>query len=416
MTITPASPHMYAVETRNAFMWSRLLRTPFWAIYSLIPFILYRDFQATPLQIAAVTAIKPMASLLSVYWSFSINQRRDRLRANIIWANVLSVLPFFLFPWVTDPWLIIAAFGWFMALHRGVMPAWMEILKLNLPGVSRERIFAYGTTVGYLGDACFPFLIGGLLDGYYQAWRWIFPLTAFVSLASAIFQYRIPIQDEKIEKPLWFPIPFARVLVEPWMNAWSLICRRPDFRAFQIGFMFGGTGLMIMYPAFPKFFMDNLNLSYTELAIAIALCKGIGVALTSRIWADWMNKVDIYRFSAYVTGIAALFPLCLIAAQWHVAWLYFAYIIWGVMQGGSELSWNLSGPIFSKEEDSSGYSNVGVLAVGLRGCVAPAFAAILCSLFNPVLVLCLGGLVCLCATERMSTFSRRYLQMVRENT
>ncbi|MBS4168247.1 MFS transporter [Parachlamydia sp. AcF125] len=416
MNLISNNPLIYAIETRKAFIWSRLLRTPFWAIYSLIPFILYRDFHATPLQIAAATAIKPMASLLSVYWSFSINQRRDRLRANIIWANILSVLPFFLFPWVSSPWLIIAAFGWFMFLHRGVMPAWMEVLKLTLPGVSRERLFAYGTTIGYVGDACLPFLIGGLLDGYEQAWRWIFPLTAFISLASVIFLYRISVPPEKIGRPLQPPVPITRKLAEPWIHAWSLVCRRPDFRDFQIGFMLGGAGLMIMSPTFPIFFMDILHLSYTELAIAVAFCKGVGVAMTSRMWADWMNKVDIYRFSACVTFIATLFPLCLIAAQWHIAWLYFAYVIWGVMQGGSELSWNLSGPIFSKDEDSSAYSNVGVLAVGLRGCMAPSLAAILCSLFNPLFVLCLGGLFCLGATERMSVFSRKYFHTARENS
>lgn len=395
--------------TRDAFMWSRLLRTPFWAIYCLIPYIMYRDLHATPLQIAVVVAIKPMSSLLSIYWSVLINQRTDRLRSNIILANVLSILPFFFFPWVENAWFFIAASGWFMAFHRGVTPAWMEVLKLNLPTVSRERVFAYGTTVGYLGDALLPFLFGGFLDGCYHAWRWIFPITALISLFAIYYQLRIPIQTKQGGAPL--PLtPLKERIIEPWKTAWELIARRPDFRAFQMGFMLGGMGLMVMQPALPEFFLDRLSLSYKELAIALAFCKGIGVASTSRLWADWMNKIDIYRFSGWVCLIAAFFPLCLIAAEWHLAWLYFAYILWGIMQGGSELSWNLSGPIFSKEEDSSSYSSVGVLAVGLRGCFVPTLAGALCSYCNPIFVLCLGSLLCICATERMFAYYRIHIK------
>jgi predicted MFS family arabinose efflux permease len=398
-----------SIVTRNAFMGSRLLRTPLWAIFSLIPYILYRDLHATPLQIAVIVAIKPMSSLLSIYWSHSINQRKDLLRSNIILANVLSLLPFFLFPWIENVWFFIAASGWFMAFHRGVTPAWMEVLKLNLPNKSRERVFAYGTTVGYVGDALLPFLIGGLLDGYTQAWRWIFPLTAFIALLAFFLQIRLPVPEANVIQSTNPPlIPLSKRLMDPWKNAWALIKRRPDFRSFQVGFMFGGMGLMVMQPALPEFFLDNLSLSYKELAIALAFCKGVGVASTSRIWADWMNKIDIYRFSAWISLIAALFPLCLIAAQLNLAWLYIAYIIWGIMQGGSELSWNLSGPVFSKEEDSSSYSSVGVLAVGLRGCFVPTLAGALCSYCSPILVLCLGSVLCLCAVERMFAYHRAY--------
>lgn len=396
--------------TRDAFMWSKLLKTPLWAIYCLIPYIMYRDLHATPLQIAVVVAIKPMSSLFSIYWSILINQRTDRLRSNIILANVLSVLPFFFFPIIENAWFFIAASGWFMAFHRGMTPAWMEVLKLNIPNVSRERVFAYGTALGYLGDALLPFLFGGLLDGYYHAWRWIFPVTALISLFAIHYQWRIPIQATKrVALP---SIPLQERLSQPWKTAWNLLRKRVDFRAFQMGFMLGGMGLMVMQPALPEFFLDRLSLSYKELAIALAFCKGIGVASTSRLWADWMNKIDIYRFSAWVCLIAALFPLCLIASQWHLGWLYFAYILWGVMQGGSELSWNLSGPIFSKEEDSSTYSSVGVLAVGLRGCFVPTLAAILCSFCSPIIVLCLGSLLCLLATERLFAYCRTHIKPV----
>ncbi len=391
-------------RTRSAFMWSRVLRTPFWAIYSMLPFILFKDLQATPFQIAAIVALKPTVSIFSMYWSSLVNQRPDLLVPNIIWAGVLGFLPFFFFPFVDNPWFFILSFGFFMLLHRGVIPAWMEIIKLNIPGFSREKVFAWGSAVGYIGDGALPFLFGALLDGCGQAWRWIFPITALIGLLPILLQSRILIKiDQTVNQE---KTSFKKSLIQPWVNAWKLIREREDFRSFQIGFMLGGAGLMIMQAVLPAFFMGVLELSYTELAIALTLCKGIGVVATSQFWAKWMPRVDIYRFSSVVTLMAFLFPLCLLAAKFQLYWIYAAYFIYGVMQAGSELSWNLSGPIFSGSEDSSIFSSVNVVSVGLRGCVAPGFGSILLAIMSPGSVLLVGGGFCLLAFFAMSSFSR----------
>lgn len=396
-------------RTRTAFFWTRIFRTPFWAIYTILPFIILKELHATPFQIGVYIALKPVVSLLSLYWSAWINKRKDRLRGNLIWANFLGLVPFFFFPYVNNPWYIIAASGIFMALHRGVTPAWMEILKLNLPGTSRQRVFAWGSAWGYIGDGIFPFIIGWLLDDFSQSWRWLFPLTAVVALLPIIFQYRIPIHiDSKIETS---PIGWSKQLIEPWKNAWELIRSRDDFLRFQIGFMLGGSGLMLMQAVLPQFFMEGLKLSYTELAMALTFCKGVGFASTSQLWARWMNKMDIYRFSSWVTLLAFVFPFALLGAQFNLLWLYGAYLIYGTMQAGSELSWNLSGPIFAKEEDSSLYSSVNVLSVGIRGCFAPTLGSCLLYFASPMTVLILGGVFCLMATQRMHAYSRRTIEI-----
>lgn len=407
MTATEESD-IYLDRTRSAFLWTRIMRTPLWAIYCMLPFILFRDLHATPIQIAMAVALKPVVSIFSLYWSSAIDNRRDRLVSNIIWANILGVIPFFFFPYFESPWFFILALGLFMMLHRGVIPAWMEIMKLNLPRVYRQRIFAYATAFGYLGDGVFPFLIGWLMDGYHEAWRWIFPVTAFISLTSILFLIRFPIR-QTTEEPVRQPVGSMKEhLLRPWKNSWKLLWNRPDFQKFQTGFMLGGTGLMLMHPVLPVFFMDFLQLSYTELAIALTLCKGIGFALTNQVWAQWMNRVDIYRFSSLVTLLASLFPLCLLAAKSQIMMVYVAYFVYGIMQAGSELSWNLSGPIFAQEEESTVYSGVNVVTVGIRGCVAPMMGTLLGSLWGPSVALMVGGVFCLLATYRMASYSNEY--------
>jgi MFS family permease len=401
-------------KTKAAYLWTSALNTPFWAIFNLLPFILYKDLGLTPIQVMIMIALKPGVSLIAPYWSALIEKRKDRLLSNLIWARILSHLPFFFFPYINNPWFFIASFGFYMMLARGTMPAWMEILKLNLPNISRERIFAYGTAFGYIGAALFPFALGGILDHYEHSWRWIFPSTAFISLMAVLLKLRIPIhlnaidqQNLKTSSPTW-----KQLFLKPWKSAWNLIKQRPDFARYQLGFMLGGAGLIILQPALPLFFMDQLQLSYTELAVAMTLCKGVGVAVTSSFWAKLINKIDIYRFNGYVTFLAFLFPFCLIAAQLHLGWIYIGYILYGIMQAGSELSWHLSGPLFAKQEDSSVYSSINVLSVGLRGCFFPILGSFLSSSIPVTQVLMIGSGFCLLSTFFMALYHVRHTREI----
>lgn len=390
-------------QTRMAYTWTRILNTPFWALYTLLPFIILKDLQATPWQIAYIISSRPIVSLLSLYWSGLIKRRRDRLRSNIIWASILGHLPFLFVPFIYDPWFFVFASAIYMLFWRGVNPAWMEILKINVPEESRHNVFAYGSAFYHAGGAVLAIIMGWLMDDYSQAWRWLFPLTALLSFFAVLFQIKLPLKEAVPEPDLSPPSFFsiAEQFKKPWIDAWHLLRQRPDFAHFQIGFMLAGGGLMLWKPAEPLFFIETLHLNYKELTIAITLCKSIGYTLALPLWTRAMKRIDIFTFCSAITALTALFPLGLIAAQTHLLFLYAAYLLYGMMQAGSEMSWNLSGPIFSKHEESSTYSGVNVLTVGLRGCVAPPFGSLLCQLTNATVVLLVGGGFSLLATWQM---------------
>lgn len=283
-----------------------------------------------------------------------------------------------------------------MLFDRGVRPAWMELLKRNISTDDRQHALSYGSIFSYIGGGGFPLLMGWFLDHREGSWVWMLPITAFVGTLSAWLQLNLAtakkLHDEVVTEGETISI------VAPWQHAWRLLRERSDFALFTFGFFFGGAGLMIMQPALPQFFMDELHLSYIELAIARMLCKGIGFALTSPIWARLMSRVDIYKFSALTAFLAALFPLGLLLAKWHPSWVFTAYLIYGVMQAGSELSWNLSGTVFARDEDSSMYTGINVILVGIRGCIVPPLGAYLCYVLSSTSVLFLGGFLCLCGT------------------
>lgn len=372
-------------------------------MYALLIFVLCKDLSATPLQITLLITLKPVVSLFSPYWSALVFNRPDRLRSNVIWGTLIGHLPFFFFPFFQNTWFLIGAGALFLMMKRGIIPAWMEILKTNLSKEKQSSTFSYGSTLSFLGGAILPIFFGFAMDRFPGSWQILFPATALLSLAGTLFLMRIPVEKPPTQK---IPLSLKKTLLRPWKNSWELLKSRPDFFRYQIGFMLGGGGLMVMQPALPEFFCHELHLSYTALAIALATCKGIGFALTSRLWAGWMDKINIFPFSALVTILAALFPLLLLFAPYQIAWVYVAYLIYGVMQAGSELSWHLSGPVFAGKDDSSSYSSINVVSVGLRGLIAPFLGALLAAWTSASTVLILGGALSLLASLHLSTTKR----------
>ena len=390
-------------QTKLAYIGTRILDTPFWAIYNMLPVILYKELHISPWQLAIMMTLRPLVSLLSMYWSAAIMGRRDRLVSHIMWARCLGYAPFFFFPFINNSWFFIFSFGFYMMLTVGIVPAWMELLKLNIPAPKREKVFAYTQAFGYLGGGLLPFVIGWLLDGYFQAWCWLFPIASAVALLSLFLQLRMPApskEDTRTETT-------DHLILRPWKAAWNLLKTRPDFRYLQWGSMLLGSGLMLMQPTLPIFFVDILNLSYMELAIALTLCKGIGFVSASPLWSSLMHRTNIFRLNSWIALIACLFPLCLILAKMELLFLYLGYLCYGFMQSGNELIWNMSGPFFAKEEDSSIYTSVNIIAVGLRGCFLPAIGSLLCTLTGAPFVLALSGLLCLAATARFFTYSQK---------
>jgi hypothetical protein len=89
-----------------------------------------------------------------------------------------------------------------------------------------------------------------------------------------------------------------------------------------------------------------------------------------------------------------VFPLILLLAQYHLSFLYLGFLVYGIAQAGSHLLWNLSGTLFCAEQDSSPYSRVSLLMVGIRGAIFPILGGLLCDLCGQVAVLCMGMSLC----------------------
>jgi predicted MFS family arabinose efflux permease len=386
---------MYIRKTRLALLGTSLLNEPLTLLYSWLPFVLRKDLGASSFQVALLMTLRPVMSIVAFYWSMYIEKQRGRLRSNLAIAGILARIPFFFVFFTDNVWFLILISALHMLFLRGGIPAWMEILNLNLPKDKREKFFSWSSALGYAEGVFLALQIGALLDSDFHIWKLLYLLSALLGLCGVYMQWRLPIrgEDERGEPPE--SKKEVNGFLRPWKKSWTLIRSRPDFAHFQYGFMIGGFGIMMVATALPLFFVDVLHLSHMTFATARSICMGLGFVLSSHLWTKALQLLPVARLTCAICLGFALFPLLLIFASYHMIWLYIAYVVYGATQGGSHIIWHLSGPLFAKDEDSSQLSGVNVMTVGVRGLIAPFISNLLCCYFGPDRTLLVGMAVCL---------------------
>lgn len=379
------------LQTRRSIFLSSLLFEPFASLYPLLPFILIHNYQVSPFHIVLLTMLKPIASIFSFYWSELLSQKKQTAKRNLLGAGLLARIPFIFAIFSDNPWILIGASTLYMLFMKASIPAWMEILKSNLPHRLRERYFAIGSALGYSEGILIAIGVGMLLDSRMEMWRILFLLALGLSLLGVIFQVILSTGSGERKELIKEKTSIKKSFLRPWLDCLELMRTRPDFRRFQWAFMIGGFGLMLIQPVIPFFFSHELHLSYSDLLIAYSICKGLGFVAASPLWSRLMSRVSIGIFTALVLLGFGIFPLLIILGGVSFYWIYFAYFIYGIAQAGSHLIWHLSGPIFAGVDKSSRFSSVGIVMSGIRGLLGPPLGGLLGVLSGPIAVLSMSA-------------------------
>ncbi len=391
--MTKHFPH--AFQTRRAILLSSILNEPFATLYPLLPFILLKNLNATPFQIVLLMMLKPISSIFSFYWSEKISQDRHSLKTNLIGAGLLARLPFLFALCFDNVSFLIGASTIYMLFSRAGIPAWMEILKLNLPDKVREKSFSFGSALGYAEGVFIAIGVGSLLDKSHLSWKIFFAIGIFFGLIVVVIQAFLPIAEITPKERTKEKLTLKETFIRPWLDCYELMKNRADFRRFQWAFMIGGFGLMVIQPVIPIFFTETLHISYRDLLIAFSICKGLGFVLTSSLWSRALSYFSVSKFTTIVLIGFALFPTLIALSLTSYVWVYVAYFVYGIAQAGSHIIWHLSGPLFAGGEKSSRYSGVNILMVGIRGFLGPPLGGLLVLWIGSVSVFVFSAILCI---------------------
>lgn len=394
-------------KTKLATVGVAILDEPLWQCLSFLVFFLYAELGAGASQIVVYTMLKPIVAIFSMYLAAKLVSPRNRLLDNLLITRVICRIPFLFFPWITNSWVIIIAAACYMMAYRASVPAWMEILRLNLNDEKRSKVVSFSHGASYIEGTLIAMAIGSLLAYNHMFWKYLFPLGALLGIVATVLQYRVPMDMRKlVDCKTRYEV--IRGWKTPWKEVFRLVVERKDFFCYQEGYMISGFGIMLVQPVIPMFYHDALHLSYMDLAIALAVCKGLSLGLTSPYWGKLMTQIPFFQFHALIFALFAFFPCLIIFAKFHIGFVFLAYVIYGLAQAGSQLSWHLSGTFFAKKEDSSLFSTVNLLAVGIRGCIAPPLGGIIASFLGAYTVMILGAAFCAWGAYKMYTTSEIY--------
>lgn len=379
-------------KTRSALLMSSVLNEPLACLLIWLPFILRKDCHATTWQISLLATLKPLVSILSFYWPkladfFGFNHRKS-----VLISGFFSRIFFVFFPVFHSIEYILFASTCYLFFSRASVPSWMELLKLNLQPKQRQKWFSLSSMLGYAEGILLAVGFGSLFDKTFVAWRYLFALSAVLGMLSIFYQMALPNASSKSNKMQFSSL--KDLFFRPLKEAFSLLVERKDFALFQLGFMACGIGIMLANVICPLFFVDLLHLSHLDYAYARYLYMGLGFILFSPIWQKGMQLFSIFGLTSKICMGFALFIVSMLLAQYHIAFLNLAFFIYGASQAGSHLIWHLSGPEFSKDEDSSGFSAVNLMMVGIRGLFGPIMGSILYLNFGPYVVFALSLIFC----------------------
>lgn len=374
-------------QTRLAMLWTNLASEPLVALYTLLPFILRKEYVANVFQLSLFLTLRPVLSLFSFCWSAYFKKGKAPLIANLVGAFLLTYLPFVFLPWIENFSFFLFAAASYQLFSRAAIPSLMEIIRCNIPKKPREDAFSLYYLFGFIESGVLGLLFAYLLRSHIMEWKTLFSCAALMGLSSILFFKRIPVKEEKEN--------IKASSIKPWKESFLLLHKHKNFRYLQWIFMFGGSALMLMGPAFSSFYVDTLSLSYTNMVTARFVFMALGVAGSTFLWKRGLGICDILRLSLWVLIGMGIFPIMLLFAQIHITFLYLGFMLYGVAQAGSHLIWNLSGTIFAEEQDSSPFTRANILMIGIRGIVMPLLGGLLCQLFGCTFVLVLGGSICL---------------------
>jgi MFS family permease len=388
-------------RTKLSLLWMNLSSEPLIAIYSLMPFIMRKELGASMFEIALFTTLSPVLSVFSFYWGAWLTHRKNKLLPNLIGAWILARIPFLFFPFITSFWMMFLSCAIYQLFSRASTPALMEILKRNIPKKTRERIFSLYYVLSVLEGVLIGLLLLEVLDISNNNWRMLFLLCALISITSVFLQLKIKIPKE--EEPAELP---KQGLIRPLKESFQLLKTRRDFAIFQWGFMIGGFALMLIAPARSIFAADFLPVSLADMTLARCVFVGLGMAGSSLIWNKALELFGIQRLTSWILIGFGIFPIFLLLSYVHISWFYLAHLYYGIAQGGSHLVWHLSGTIFAGDQNSTPYTTINVLMIGLRGAVGPILGGLLCDSMGPVPVLVAGAFIGLFGGWLMTRWQR----------
>lgn len=391
--IAPETPPPTAAKRRIApsrfvaYTWARqwpaeVLMGLCGGILSFTAFALQRSMNAPAWTSQHLIVLGQGLWILAPAWPAILS--RVKHQQTFLWLGVLSRGPLLLvaFASVTatpsglagagvGDWPIL--FGTFLLannLDQIYTPHRNALMRANYPLEVRGRVYGLVSLVSGVAGMAASLAVGQLLDHDPTVIRWAFPAAAALGILGYVQMARIRWRHEG---PRVGPQPGGYVvgtLKNAFLASWKTMRDDKGFRAFEIGFLVYGMGLLAADPLIVSRFARDPAFTTSDWAWAQRVVLPATQLLF--IWLIGMlsDRIGVVTVAALAfAGLAPFYVLmCFVSAPGHLS---AAYVLFGICMAGINVPWALGPLLFAPRGQAHHYMAVHVAWVGVRSALAP---------------------------------------------
>jgi predicted MFS family arabinose efflux permease len=325
--------------------------------------------------LALIASAPYLANLLAPFWV--TQARRWGTRGLMVGSLSAAAVVLLLLGWTRSPLgfaLLVLVYYLFYGIGDPLYVALAEIVYPERTGSSLGRVQAVFSGVHALANA----LAGWLMDTF----------GIFITLAIAAVSTGVAAVS-------YLPFPnLSNRKADGAASPWQILRQDSLIRRMVLTLMVAGTGMVMMLPAFPLIEVKQLKLDNTQIGILLAV-NSLTLVAASWFWGRRLSETPAHILNAFRLGMIAIVGMAILYALGGSFWeLLFANVLCGI--GGSAISvgWRLfaiNQPVYGTDD----LSGLHLLTCGIRGLYAPAFGALLISIWNPSLALWVAGVLVL---------------------
>jgi MFS family permease len=351
---------------------------------ALHEFVFLKSLQGESYLVGVLLQVSLLVMLFSIFFNQIIRRTDDKkkLYRISIWVTKIPLFLLVLFTPETRGEVFFHYF--FIGIYLSysmtkplMMPLMNMMLKQNYAPENFGRLYSKVATVNKLLVVLATFGIGSLLDNYSYSFRFIYPVSALLSIIGGYVFLKIPYRDRSKDERR----NLMQSVKASFSGMVSVIKSNRPYRDFEIGFMFYGFSFMIAFPVMTIFFDGVLGLNYSSVAFYKNQATLLSLAILP-FMGGYIGRTDPRKFA--ITTFLSLF-FFLIFLGLTEFWdpfielfglkLYYSLLIahtfLAVFFAMMLLLWNIGSAYFCHGDDVSTYQSIHISLTGVRGSIAP---------------------------------------------
>src|SRR6056297_134528 len=336
-------------------------------------------------QLTILAMIWPVSNFTSIWWGKILENSKNKSLYFLI-VGFFGRLILVSGLWIINMNQYLILIGVVLSFNALFIPAQNSIYQTNIRKQNRGTLYGIAMSVATLIGMILSYFYGKILDYNDNFFKYILLFVGITGFISSFLLYLIKTPENSSAKKNKLTI--YTIFLEPIKRTFEIFKKNKEFLHFERSFIIYGMGFIMMIPAIPIFFVEELHLTYTKSFIAKAIIAQLGLLFLSPFMGKLLDNKHPNYFNRKIFSFLSLYPAFLLLSSifnnnlLKIGFVYFAYLLFGIAMAGVNVSWNMGSIFFAGNEDSSMYQSIHVTLTGVRGIFAPLLSLLIKRIFN----------------------------------